>query len=59
MTNFVNKGIKVVIDKVDEMDKRLREVEAFVKEAKEKSASTWDGEPPLAEQVPFVILEYL
>ncbi|WZY77932.1 hypothetical protein YC2023_024316 [Brassica napus] len=43
-------GIKVVIDKVDEMDKRLREVEAFVKEAKEKSASTWDGEPPLAEQ---------
>ena len=29
LTNSVEKGIKVVIDKVDEMDKRLREVEAF------------------------------
>lgn len=44
----VEKGIKVVIDKVDEMDKRLRAVEAFVKE---KSASTRDGEPPLVELV--------
>ena len=40
----VDKGIKVVIDKVDEMDKRLRELEAFVKE---NSASTRDEEPPL------------
>ena len=51
LTNSVEKGIKVVIDKVDEMDKRLREVEAFVKEAKEKVASTRNGEPPLVEQV--------
>ncbi|CAN6998960.1 unnamed protein product, partial [Brassica rapa subsp. trilocularis] len=41
-------GIKVVIDKVDEMDKRLRELEAFVKE---KSASTRDEEPPLVNHV--------
>ncbi|KAG2298820.1 hypothetical protein Bca52824_035292 [Brassica carinata] len=50
LKNSVDKGIKVVIDKVDEMDKRLREVEAFVKEAKEKSASTRDGEPPLESE---------
>ena len=51
LTNSVKKGINVVIDKVDEMDKRLREVKAFVKEAKENIASTRDGEPPLVEQV--------
>ncbi|KAL0684192.1 hypothetical protein Bca4012_051040 [Brassica carinata] len=51
LTNSVEKGIKVVIDKVDEMDKRLREVEDFVKEAKEKVASTRNGEPLLVEQV--------
>ena len=36
LNNSVDKEIKVVIDKVDGMDKRLREVEPFVKEAKEK-----------------------
>lgn len=51
LKNSVDRGIKVVIDKVDKMDKRLREVEAFVKEAKERSASTRNGEPPLVEQV--------
>ena len=51
LKNSVDKGIKVVIDKVDELDKRLREVEAFVKEAKEKSAITRVGEPSLVEQV--------
>ncbi|KAF8105301.1 hypothetical protein N665_0159s0006 [Sinapis alba] len=50
LKNSVDKGIKVVIDKVDEMDKRLREEEAFVNEAKERSASTRDGEPQLVEQ---------
>ncbi|KAL0898965.1 hypothetical protein Bca101_082926 [Brassica carinata] len=50
LKNSVDKGIKVVIDKVDELDKRLREVEAFVKEAKEKSAITRVGEPSLVEQ---------
>ncbi|KAL0713004.1 hypothetical protein Bca4012_019982 [Brassica carinata] len=51
LKNSVDKGIKVVIDKVDELDKILREVEAFVKEAKEKSAITRVGEPSLVEQV--------
>ncbi|KAG2282503.1 hypothetical protein Bca52824_053723 [Brassica carinata] len=50
LTNSVEKGIKVVIDKVDEMDKRLREVEDFVKEAKEKVASTRNGEPLLESE---------
>ncbi|KAG2311869.1 hypothetical protein Bca52824_023426 [Brassica carinata] len=35
---------------VDEVDKRLREVEALVKGAKGKSASTRDVEPSLVEQ---------
>lgn len=51
LKNSVDKGIKVVIDKIDEVDKRLRKVEAFVKEAKGKSASTRDVKPSLVEQV--------
>ncbi|KAL0696264.1 hypothetical protein Bca4012_063444 [Brassica carinata] len=50
LKNSVDKGIKVVIDKVDELDKRPREVEDFVKEAKEKNAITRVGEPSLVEQ---------
>ncbi|KAG2328361.1 hypothetical protein Bca52824_011089 [Brassica carinata] len=50
LKNSVNKGIKVVIDKVDDLDKRLRKVEAFLKEAKEKSAITRVEEPSLVEQ---------
>ncbi|KAJ4871139.1 Uncharacterized protein Rs2_47240 [Raphanus sativus] len=50
LKNSVDKGIKVVIDKIDEVDKRLRKVEAFVKEAKGKSASTRDVKPSLVEQ---------
>ncbi|KAG2330100.1 hypothetical protein Bca52824_001280 [Brassica carinata] len=50
LKNSVDKGIKVVIDKVDELDKRLREVEALVKEAKEKSAITRVGEPSLESE---------
>ncbi|KAJ4885548.1 putative protein-like [Raphanus sativus] len=50
LKNSVDKGIKVVIDNIDEVDKRLRKVEAFVKEAKGKSASTRDVKPSFVEQ---------